>query len=154
MESNPAVGLAGRLQGRVPVIYCDSSMAAVGRRWKNQFSENSKLPAMAGYLPEMTHNDVMGWEGELDFHPGVVLLRHSGERPPVRAAFDFIRDLISARDSLCGEFAGVGSSLLSRMFSHILLGDYTSVYLALLRGLDPTPIDTIGKLKSRIGKDR
>jgi glucose/mannose-6-phosphate isomerase len=148
---NTAVLIARGLVAYVPIIYCCNELKAVGLRWKNQFCENSKKPAFVGFLPEMSHNDIMGWEvKEGSMKAGVIFLRVPDEHPQVSARFPFLRDIVRKHGSFCGEYWGSGSSLISRLFSLILLGDYASVYLALLRGLDPTPIATIETLKSSI----
>ncbi len=148
---NAALLIARSLLGRVPLIYCGNCMAAVGLRWKNQFCENSKKLAFVGVLPEMTHNDIMGWEVDHEgIEPGVIFLRSACEHPGVTSRFPFLRDLVGKTGVFCGEFWGSGTGLLTQVFSLILLGDYASVYLALLRGLDPTPIATIDEMKSRM----
>ena len=150
---NAALLLARSLLDRVPLVYCGDCLAAVALRWKNQFCENSKKLAFVGILPEMTHNDIMGWEVDLKgIEPGVVFLRSAREHPGVAARFPFLREVVTKTGDFCGEFWGGGAGLLTQIFSLIVLGDYVSVYLALLRGLDPTPIDTIDEMKSRMKK--
>jgi len=99
----------------------------------------------------MTHNDIMGWEVDHEgMKPGVVLLRSSCEHPGVASRYPFVKALVGKTGAFCGEFWGSGKELLTQIFSLILLGDYASVYLALLRGLDPTPIATIDEMKARM----
>ena len=149
--TNPAISIAEGLIDSIPVIYCSTELAAVGLRWKNQLCENSKKMAFAGYLPEMSHNDIMGWEvDDKQSDVGVVLLRTSQDHPGVAARFDFLKNLMTGKASYTEEVWSTGSSLISRLFSLILLGDYVSVYLAVMRGLDPTPIATIDRMKSWI----
>jgi glucose/mannose-6-phosphate isomerase len=149
--SNDPIGIAEELVGSCPIVYCSSPLAAVGLRWKNQFCENAKRHALVGILPEMSHNDIMGWEGDVGrLDAGVILLRMDGEHPLVSARFSFLKELLKGKARYCGELRARGSSLLTRMFSLILLGDYVSVYLALLCGIDPTPIGTIDSLKLRL----
>jgi glucose/mannose-6-phosphate isomerase len=149
--SNEAIRIAEGLGDSCPIVYCSGPLAAVGLRWKNQFCENAKRHAFVGILPEMSHNDIMGWEGDdRSVNAGVVLLRMDDEHPRIAARFSFLKEVLDGKTHYCGEFRARGSSLLTRMFSLILLGDYVSVYLALLCGIDPTPIGTIDRLKSWI----
>ena len=82
-----------------------------------------------------------------------MFLRMREDHPRVSARFAFVEELVREKAAFCGEFWSVGSGLLAHVFSLILLGDYASVYLALMRGVDPTPIATIDRLKIRIGKE-
>jgi glucose/mannose-6-phosphate isomerase len=153
-SDNQALVLARELVDKTPLIYCGDELSAVGLRWKNQFCENSKKLAFLSLQPEMSHNDIMGWEiDDESIRGGVVFLRMRDEHPRIEARFAFLEQLIRDKGTFCGEFWGVGSSLLAEVFSLILLGDYSSVYLALMRGVDPTPIATIERLKVRIGKE-
>jgi glucose/mannose-6-phosphate isomerase len=147
--ANPAARLAGELIGRIPVIYCSNRLDAVGLRWKNQFCENSKRLSFVSFVPEANHNEVMGWElKEEGLSAGVMVLRTKEEHPRVARALSLTEQIVGDKARFCGEFWGHGSSLLSRVFSLILLGDYASVYLALARGVDPTPIGTIDRIKT------
>jgi glucose/mannose-6-phosphate isomerase len=151
---NPALRLAGDLEGRVPIIYCGTDLEAVGLRWKNQFCENSKQMAFASVVPEANHNEVMGWEADTEgLVAGIVVLRTPDEHPSSAHSLSMLKSIAGASGRFCGEFWASGSSLLCRQFSLILLGDYASVYLALARGVDPTPIRTIDRIKAWLKED-
>jgi glucose/mannose-6-phosphate isomerase len=153
-SDNEALSVARELINRIPLVYCSDELGAVGLRWKNQFCENSKKLAFLSLLPEMSHNDIMGWEiDDESSRWGVVVLRMHEDHPRVPPRFAFIEGLIRDRGAFCGEFWSVGSSKLAQVFSLILLGDYASVYLALMRGIDPTPIATIDRLKAWIATE-
>jgi glucose/mannose-6-phosphate isomerase len=148
---NEAIALAGKLLDRIPLVYTSNRIDTVGVRWKGQFSENSKKLAFANVLPEMNHNEIMGWEIEdAGIRPGVVLLRWAGDNEQMVKRFAFLGEAVKSRAGLCGDYTGEGNGFLSQMFSLIVLGDYVSFYLALLRGVDPTPVGTIEKLKIRL----
>lgn len=150
-DGNEAITLARKLLDRVPIVYTSNRIDAVGVRWKGQFSENSKKLAFANVLPEMNHNEIMGWEIEDSvIRPGVVLLRWAGDNEQMVKRFGFLGEAVKTWADLCGDFTGEGEGLLSQMFSLIVLGDYVSFYLALLRGVDPTPVGTIENLKIRL----
>jgi glucose/mannose-6-phosphate isomerase len=149
--ANGAAALASRIGDAVPVIYCANELDAVGLRWKNQFCENSKRLAFVSFFPEASHNEVMGWEASrVGIDAAVIVLRTSDEHPDVSRLLSLVGGVVEGKARFCGEFWGDGSSLLCRMFSLILLGDYASVYLAIAGGFDPTPIGTIDKLKKAI----
>jgi len=148
-EKNPALRLAGDLCGRVPIVCSSTALEAVGVRWKNQFCENAKQLAFVSVLPEANHNEVMGWEAGVEgMDAGIVVLRTVDDHPASARSLALVRKITGQGGRFCGEFWGTGLSLLCRLFSLILLGDYASVYLAFARGVDPTPIGTIDRIKT------
>ncbi|MBI3939386.1 MAG: bifunctional phosphoglucose/phosphomannose isomerase [Acidobacteria bacterium] len=150
--ANPAKQIALQLRGRLPVIYAASDpLGAVATRWKGQISENAKGLAWHHVLPEMTHNEIVGWEHpELIRQTHVLCLRDPEESPQVAAAFEFLVQRLRSVPVPVGEYRGKGDSLLARLFSLILLGDYVSVYLAFLYAEDPTPVVIIDRLKQAL----
>ncbi len=153
-SANPAKQLARRLAGRLPIIYGSEGVTALAAfRFKCQINENSKAPAFWNYLPELDHNEITGWQ-ELketsgsSFH--LIFLRDDAEHPQVKKRVEITRDLII--DQFCGveEFWSSGRSKLARLLSLIYLGDFTSAYLALLYGTDPSPVERIELLKKRL----
>lgn len=148
---NEAASLAGRLVDLSPLIYASNRLDTVGIRWKGQFAENSKKLAFANVLPEMNHNEIMGWELEdASIRPGVIFLKWAGDNEQMAKRFRVLGEVVQEKAGLSGDYTGEGKGFLSQMFSLIVLGDYASVYLALLRGVDPTPVGTIEKLKVRL----
>ena len=152
-EENEALAIAAELVDRTPLVYCSDQLGAVGLRWKNQFCENAKKLAFLSLMPEMGHNDVMGWEVDDECTKwGVLELRTRDDHPCLARRLEFVRDLVRSKGAFCGEYWSVGSGMLAQVFSLILLGDYASVFLALMRGVDPTPIATIDRLKAETGR--
>lgn len=154
-ERNQAKRLANQLYGKIPIIYGDSGISGLAAlRWKCQFNENSKVPAFNNSLPEMNHNEIVGWEELVNANREFFLmtLRDSAENPQLTKRFTATKDLISDRFAGAIELESSGKSRLTRLFSLIYLGDFASVYLALLYGIDPTPVDRIQVLKSLIAK--
>lgn len=148
-SANPAKALAERLEGRVPVVWGAAGIGAVAAaRWKTELNENAKVPAFSSELPELDHNEVVGWsEGAGErFH--VVALRHDGEHPEVAARFEPSAAIARAAGAGIDEIWARGRSGLSRFLSLVLIGDLTATYLAIARGVDPTPIEAIARLKS------
>lgn len=152
-SSNPAKQLARRLFGKFPVIYGSEGVTGLAAfRFKCQINENSKSPASWNLLPELDHNEITGWQCLEDissrFH--LIFLRDADEHPQVKKRVEVTRDLIV--DQFCGteEFWSTGTSKLARLFSLVYLGDFTSAYLALLNGIDPSPVERIELLKKRL----
>ena len=149
---NPALELAERLQGTLPIIYSTAShLHPVAVRWKNQFCENAKQFSYVQAFPELMHNEVMGWELEnpLHKHCRIVLLRDSALEPvSLSSIISVTRRQLNAKSSGIEEYSTSGESLLSRIFSLVIFGDFVSYYLAILNGIDPTPIGLIDSIKA------
>jgi len=154
-KSNFAKQLALRLHGKIPVIYgMEGPLSVAAYRWKCQINENSKQPAFWHVLPEMNHNEIVGWEalGELSRRMEVVFLLDEEENPRLVHRMNITSELI--RDEVGGvSFIHVsGASRTEKLLSAILLGDFVSLYLALLNGRDPTPVERIARLKQRMSE--
>jgi len=150
-EENPAKRLARAWHGRIPLI-CGSFLLtdAVARRWKTQINENAKSPAFYSALPELHHNELMGWERLKQFV--YALLRDPAEEPKLKRRFELTRSLLEERGCTVMEFQGEGRGLLARLLSLSYLGDWASFYLAMLYGVDPTPVALIEELKARLAR--
>lgn len=150
---NPAKSLARVLVGRAACIYGGAGVpAAAARRWKGQFHENAKTLAFDAVLPEMNHNEIVGWQALADLHPrfAVVLLRDVDESPALAARMAVTRAILADEGVDVHEVRGEGASPLARMLSLVALGDWVSLYLAVLAGVDPTPIHKIDRLKAAL----
>jgi glucose/mannose-6-phosphate isomerase len=152
-EDNEAKALARRLHGTVPVIAGIELGAAAAYRWKCQINENAGLPAFAGALPEIDHNEVVGWPAarELGRFSAVFLA------DPGAHERDVLRVELTAEQARAGTdvveiVAPRGETAIERLISHVLLGDLVSLYLAVLRGKDPIEIAPIDALKAALGK--
>jgi glucose/mannose-6-phosphate isomerase len=154
-DQNPAKALARRLRQRLAVVYGAGPTAPVARRWKGQINENAKAPAFFNELPELDHNELMGWTSLPHVTSSTVALilhdRSDDERLTRRAELTArAYEALGVRTELV---AARGASRLARLFSLVQLGDYVSCYLALLYGVDPTPVDAIQALKADLAGD-
>lgn len=151
---NEAKRLATFLHGRLPVVYAGQDFTeTVGVRWRGQFNENSKQVALLNVLPEMNHNEVVGYTNSdpLMRRAAVVLLRDpKGDHPQVARRFGILKPLLARRTAGVREAHARGCSVLARMMTLIALGDFTSVYLAYLKRVDPTPVEVIDRLKKAL----
>jgi len=149
---NAAKKLAAKLKGRTPIIYGTPTYAPVARRWQAELNEYAKVLAWASVLPEADHNELVGWAQDpaaKSFAP--IFLRDSTESDIERKVMDATRDLVKGK-AKPEEIRAEGPTLLARMLTTIQLGDWTSLYLAVLRKVDPTPVAVIGRLKERLAK--
>lgn len=154
MTSNLAKTLASSICGTIPVVYGFGFYRAVAQRFKTQFNENSKVPAKWEFFPELNHNEIVGWEAanELAKYFSVILIRDADEPEPIRQRIEATKEIIREQRVRTYEVKAQGKGTLARMASVICIGDFTSVYLAVLRGIDPTPVRTISLLKEKINQ--
>ena len=152
-SQNDAKKIARSLHGRVIAIYGSGSILdAVAFRWRSQIEENAKNLAFHHVLPEMNHNELVGWrypEAVL-CNIGVVLLRDKEDHPQVQRRFELTKEIISGKAAAVHEVWSEGKSLLARVMSLIYMGDYVSLFLAYLNNIDPTPVDVIDYFKSKL----
>ncbi len=150
---NRALDLAAALNGRLPVVYSSGGLLeAVNLRWRNQMHENSKTHAVGNVFPELNHNEIMGWARRTDRLKGigVIVLRDRDDHPRVQRRMDVTRDLLTDLAGFWTEVHSRGTSKLARLMSLIYLGDWVSLYLAILHKVDPTPIGLINQLKEAL----
>ncbi|MBL7084514.1 MAG: bifunctional phosphoglucose/phosphomannose isomerase [Candidatus Omnitrophica bacterium] len=152
-ESNPAKRLARRLFANFCVIYGASQhLSGVVSRFRGQLAENSKTLSSSHVLPEMNHNEIVGWR-----HPRkilksfvVAILRDKADHPQVKKRIEISKEILQKEGIGVEEICSQGQGLLARTFSLIYVGDYTSYYLAILNEEDPTPVKRIDYLKGRL----
>lgn len=151
VKDNPAKTLAVGINGTVPITYGFGVFRGAAQRFKTQFNENSKVPSKWEYFSELDHNEVVGWEraGKLAGCFSAVFIRDENEPVEIRSRIEITKGLMPAGAKLF-EVWSQGKGELARMLSAVCIGDFTSVYLALLRGVDPTPVETISLLKAKM----
>jgi len=154
-KDNIAKSIALRLFNKFVVIYSSSIHFDVcATRLRGQLAENAKALASSHLFPEMNHNEIVGWQ-----HPkklfkdfAVVMLRDKGMHPRVAKRMDITSDILNKESVTPIEIWSRGEGLLSRIFSLIYIGDFISYYLAILYGLDPTPVERVTYLKNQLAK--
>ena len=152
-EQNPAKQLAQKLKEGIPYIYGHTYLNIIAKRWQTQLNENSKILTMSGGFPEMNHNEIVGWaedDSERAKQFVIVLFRSADEHPRITKRIELTKNILISKAKKVLEVDVQGASRLTRMMTCMYLGDYTSVYLALLRGVDPTPVEPIEKLKKKM----
>ncbi|MFX0051108.1 MAG: bifunctional phosphoglucose/phosphomannose isomerase [Candidatus Hermodarchaeota archaeon] len=145
---NQAKKIAQKLHGRIPVIW--SPFRCVANRMKCQLNENSKVLAMSEELPELNHNHIVGWESWKNENPFILIaFRFEAEHPNVRLRFEITKEIIEKKVEVI-EVHSKGTNFLSQLFSITYIGDYISMYLAILNGFDPSSVDSIAYLKQQM----
>ena len=148
-----AATLAERLEGSIPVIYGADLTAPVAVRWKTQINENAKLPAFAAELPEADHNEIAGWGGAgAEGRLSAVFLEDRDQHPRVRQRFELTAKLVEGDSAAVARLETEGESRTERLLWAVMLGDLLSLHLAARRGVDPTPVEAIERLKGELGR--
>lgn len=134
-----------------PAIFgvCPST-EAVALRWKCQLNENAKVTVLYGVFPELTHNEIVNLRAARRDVGPIVVLRDPQDDPLVRRQIGHALDILGGA---AHDLVGDDAEALARQMSLVYLGDYVSVYLAFLRGIDPTPVEPIVRLKERMAAD-
>lgn len=141
--------IAEELHHRTPIIYSDQGIHGVASRWRQQFNENSKILGWERAFPEMNHNELVGWR-DVSHHYAVVILYSGLELDRVRMRMDITKKEIQKYTSCILEVRPEGKSYLERIFYLILLGDWSSWYLAGLRNVDAVEVQVIDYLKAEL----
>ncbi len=150
-EDSQSKTLARALRDSVPVIAGSGITQGVAYRWKAQFNENAKIPAFAHELPELDHNEIVGWQDAASLGRFAAVFLDDSDTPlRVKQRIELTRDLIGDRATGTYVVQSRGHTAVERIFSLVLLGDLVSLYVAVLRGTDPTPVDVIESLKARL----
>lgn len=155
-ESNLAKKIALRLKDKIPVIYGSvGTTEVVATRWKGQINENAKAPAYWNVFPEMNHNEVVGFErpATLLKNLEVIILRDKQDHPRVQKRMEISKTIIGPTVSGITEVWSSGGSTLARTLALTYTGDFVSVYLATLYGIDPTPVKMIDLLKGKLAEE-
>jgi glucose/mannose-6-phosphate isomerase len=147
--------LATKINKKIPVIYSTAPyLGAVATRWKNQFQENSKTQAFANVIPEMNHNEIVGWEMNLkDINNLLVIFLESPSlHPRIKLRLNLTKKIIRDKGIELVEIYPEGDTLLEHTISFIAKGDWVSYYLALINKKDPLAILNIDYLKAEMRK--
>ena len=150
-EEGAAKALARRLHGTVPVIAGADLLAPVAYRWKCQLNENSSMPAFCAPLPEAGHNEVAAWPEARDVGPfSAVFLEDPGADPRDAARIELMAEIAAEGARVVQRVPVRGETRLERLVSLVLLGDLVSLYLAVLRGVDPADVEPLDRLKAAL----
>ncbi|MGA2417830.1 MAG: bifunctional phosphoglucose/phosphomannose isomerase [Candidatus Staskawiczbacteria bacterium] len=155
---NPALekegkNLAKKLAKKIPIIYASNNFEATARIWKIKLNENSKIPAFHNYFPELNHNEMVGFsqtkEGN-NFH--VLIIKDKDDHPRIIKRMKLTASILNKKGVKVDFVETKEGSLMFRVFSNLLLGDWTSYYLALNYKVDPTPVAMVEEFKKMMQK--
>jgi len=151
-QKNSAMEIAKKLIGFIPVIYSSGFLASAGYRFKCQLNENSKVHSFHNIMPEMNHNEIIGWETqkEKQFNSKIIFLIDSDYHPQIKKRYFVFSELAASKGVEIITLTSSEKKYRVRIMDLIYLCDWISFYLAVLRGFDPSEIDFIHEMKKRL----
>ena len=144
-----AMAIAKKLVNKVPIIYCVANYEGVAIRLRQQINENSKMLCWHHVIPEMNHNELVGWT-EKSEHWAVVILRSDNDYERTQKRIEINKEVIKKYTDNITEIYSKGDSAIERSIYLIHLGDWISWYLSELRNVDATEVNVINYLKSTL----
>ncbi|HRH56691.1 MAG TPA: bifunctional phosphoglucose/phosphomannose isomerase, partial [Chitinophagales bacterium] len=144
--------IAQKLTGKIPVIYSDAKFEGVSIRFRQQINENSKMLCWHHVVPEMNHNELVGWR-EKNEKIAVVFLRNNKDFERNQERMEFTKEVVSQYTNEVVEIYSKGDYDLVRSMYLIHLTDWVSYYLAEIKGVDAVEVDVISKLKNKLAEN-
>lgn len=154
-DENYSLEFAKTLIGYIPIIYSVSDFNnSVGLRLKAQLNENSKLHAFHNELPEMNHNEIIGWENhkQKNLNSKVIYIEDSEIHPQIQKRFNIMANMIKSSDVEIITLKSSQNNFKMRLMDLVYLADWISYYLSVLRQFDPSEIDFIHNLKNKLSE--
>ena len=150
-DKNYAKQLALLSVGKTPVIYAGPLMAPIAYKWKISWNENAKNTAFWNEYPEFNHNEFIGWTSHPIEKPFVVFdLKSDHENSHILKRMEISDRLLSGKRPKAIEVELKGKSSIAQMLYGCILADFVSIYVAILNGVDPVPVELIEKLKKEL----
>jgi glucose/mannose-6-phosphate isomerase len=152
-DNNPSIKLAHHIEAKIPVIYSSADILdVVNYRWRCQLNENSETLAFGNLLPEMNHNEIVGWRKNPEILRKFVTiyLKDRDDNPRIQKRMEIMKEIIKPYRELELTIESEGNTKLERIFDLIYLGDWISFYLAIFYKADPSEIENINILKSKL----
>jgi glucose/mannose-6-phosphate isomerase len=155
LAQNQAKRLAGQTYGRMAAVFGSGVLAPVARRWKGQISEIAKAWAQFEFLPEADHNTLAGTlypENVLSSTMALFLMAPS-DHPRNRLRSEYTRKAFMLEGMNTDFVEAEGTSAMAHMWTALQYGDYLAYYLAMLYGVDPTPVEALQGLKAALAEE-
>lgn len=149
MFKGMAKKLVEKIKDKIPIIYASDDLSCVAYKWKIDINENSKTHAFYNIIPEMNHNELVGYTiTKGDYY--VIILKDEEDFERIKKRVKITKDIIKEKGVEVTEVEIKGDCFLTKLFSAIYIGDWVSYYLALEEGIDPTPVDIVEDLKKKL----
>jgi glucose/mannose-6-phosphate isomerase len=152
-KDNLAKQIAVELAGKTVIVYSGPKLYPAANKWKICCNENAKNLAWSNYYPELNHNEFIGWSSHpVDKPFGVIEIRSNLEHERTQKRFVVTEKLLSGKRPAPIVVEPKGETHLQQLLWSSMLGDFITIYLALLNNQNPTPVDLVEKFKTELGK--
>jgi glucose/mannose-6-phosphate isomerase len=143
--------MAAKLQNKIPIIYASTRMKIVAEKWKIGFNENTKTPSFYNVFPELNHNEMNGYINVFgDYF--VIIIKDEDDHQRVKKRMKIFKEIIKDKGIEVVEMVIRGDCHLAKIFSGIYISDWVSYYLALLYGIDPSPVEIVELFKKKLNE--
>jgi len=146
-DKNPSVSLAHSITG-YPVIYYPWGLEATAIRFKNSLQENAKTHAIIEDVIESSHNGIVSWERPSDMVP--IMIEGTNDHIKTKERQTILRHYFEENNITYREISSIDGGILSKIMCLIYLLDYSTIYYAIMHGIDPSPIKSIDFIKGRL----
>ena len=146
-KDNPALNLANWIED-IPIIYYPFGLEAVAIRFKSVLQENTKSHAIIEDIVESSHNGIMAWEKPNRIQP--ILLRGKSDSGKTKQRFDLFSEYFQKNNIECKQVISIEGNIISKIVNLIYFLDYASIYLAVRKKINPTPVNSITFIKSKL----
>ena len=150
-QEKEAKKIAKKLVNKIPIVYTSNRFKSLARIWKIIFNENSKIPAFFNYFPELNHNEMVGFtqtKNNNNFH--IIILRDNNDHKRNIKRMKLFASLMEAKGIKVDFIDIKKGSVLFKIFSTLLLGNWISYYLALEYKIDPSPVKIVEEFKKKM----
>ena len=148
-KQNKIQKITSTIIGKIPCIYTEPLMEPVGYRWRCQIQENAKQLAFNHVVPEMNHNEIVGWT-KLNPNMTPIIIRRIDEENEIKNRFEALKSTAWKNINVQEVYAKSNNNL-AKIMETIFIGDMVSIELAKHNNVDPTPVEVIENLKNELG---
>ena len=151
----PGKSLAEKLQNKIPIIYSSSRKQAIALNWKIKFNETAKIPAWANFIPELNHNEMAGFDvvtstKNINEKFFFIILADKYDHTQNQKRMKLLADLLQKRNFPVEIINLAGQNHWHKIFSALVLADWTSLYLAQYYSHDPDQVPLVEEFKNLI----
>lgn len=146
-ENNPAVNLASSLP-KIPVIYYPFGLETVAVRFKNSLQENCKMHAISEDVIEACHNGIVSWNNDSDLGP--IIIRGQDDHLKTQERWNILKEFFEKKNIRYNEVRSASGNIITKLINLVYLLDYSTIYKAVMDGVDPTPVEAIKYIKDRL----